>query len=170
MCYQLTHGTLPWKGANEQQLKMNVQNMRVIYDYNLVSADLIKFISQCLDKNPNTRMSIADMMGGPWMQSVKSVMDNLYMPLPRDYFRYNSPNICYKNNLNPAISHTPVQVLGQRNMNMMPSFGSTMTPKSLNNNLSTPTMLPHLSSIPSLQIGETNENINYLNRAPSLKS
>lgn len=59
MCYQLTHGTLPWKGVNEQQLKMNIQNTRVTFDYNLVSLDLIKFMTQCLDKNPSTRISIA---------------------------------------------------------------------------------------------------------------
>lgn len=71
MCYQLTHGTLPWRGSSEQQLKLNIQNTKACFDYNLISLDLIKFINSCFDKNPNTRISIAEMMNHPWMQNVK---------------------------------------------------------------------------------------------------
>lgn len=154
ICYQLTHGVLPWKGVNEQQLKMNIQNMRVIFDYNLISSDLIKFINQCFDKNPNTRISINEMMNHPWMQNVKPIMNNLYIPPFRQPYKYLSPCLGYKNVQTNFVNQTPVQVLGSRNMNLMPSFNNTMTPKSLNNNLSVPSMFP--PSIPSLQIVQTN--------------
>jgi serine/threonine protein kinase len=59
MCYQLTHGTLPWKGATEHQLKQSIQNDRVNFDGNLVSTEFVKFVSLCLEKNPNNRISVA---------------------------------------------------------------------------------------------------------------
>lgn len=58
MLYQLTHGYLPWKGLNEQELKNNIQNSKVVYDMGIVSMDFVMFVERCLDKNMNSRIGI----------------------------------------------------------------------------------------------------------------
>lgn len=106
MCYQLTHGTLPWKGYSEQELKINIQNTKVCFDYNLISGDLIKFISQCLDKNPNSRMSIAEMFGQNWMlKNIAPLLDKAPINTHENHkmnINLNSINI---NSLNQSITN-----------------------------------------------------------------
>jgi serine/threonine protein kinase len=108
MCYQLTHGSLPWKGTNEQQLKLSIQNDQVNFDYNLVSGDFIKFVEQCLDKNPSNRISVAEMSGHPWMQKIGHSVTNTSFTLNR----YFAGDICTKINLkhnNSMVNQTPMQ-------------------------------------------------------------
>lgn len=73
MLYQLTHGYLPWKGLNEQELKNNIQNSKVVYDMGIVSMDFVMFVERCLDKNMNSRIGITEMAGLAWMRKVVHV-------------------------------------------------------------------------------------------------
>lgn len=72
MCYQLVHGKFPWKAnqADKQAIMNEVLNSTITFDSGWLSVDCIKFINQCLDRNPNTRISVKDMMNHPWMKNV----------------------------------------------------------------------------------------------------
>ena len=85
---------------------MNIQNNRVHFDYNLISLDLIKFISQCLDKNPNTRISVAEMMSHPWMQKVIPYMISVTLTPQKLFSGEVSPKFYLKHN-NNSIRQTP---------------------------------------------------------------
>ena len=37
ICYQLTHGKMPWKGINETELKSNIQLKPHVFEANLLS-------------------------------------------------------------------------------------------------------------------------------------
>jgi serine/threonine protein kinase len=60
MLYQLAHGYLPWKsnGSDKNMFKAEIQTIVFTYDSSWLSVDCIKFISRCLDKDPNTRIGI----------------------------------------------------------------------------------------------------------------
>lgn len=151
MCYQLTHGTFPWRGQDERELKLNIQNTRITYDYSLVSVELATFINQCLDKNPNTRIGIAEMMSNNWVRGAMG--ENSYRV---SYgISINGVSTHARNSGVLVVRNNQGNVLTDRNMNAINPLRSYTAPKSISlNHIPSVTMLP-LQAVPSLQLIDT---------------
>lgn len=108
-----------------------------MYDYSLISIDLGTFINRCLEKNPNFRIGVSEMMGNYWVSMTMMGANN-------GVGLFSDPRSAKGQFVNYGANEKM-----QKNISPMRSYTA---PKSVSlNHIPSITMLP-LQSVPFLQL------------------
>ena len=73
--YQLLSGRTPFESRNVKKIDYNIKRKKITFEnteqeyWNDISQDAKDFILKCLDRNQNTRPSIAELFKMPWIQN-----------------------------------------------------------------------------------------------------
>ena len=73
--YQLLSGRTPFESRNVKKIDYNITRKKITFEnteheyWNDISQDAKDFILKCLDRNQNTRPSIAELFKMPWIQN-----------------------------------------------------------------------------------------------------
>jgi serine/threonine protein kinase len=71
--YQLLSGKTPFESRNIKKIDYNIKRKKITFEntefefWNDISKDAKNFILKCLDRNQNTRPSIAELFKMPWI-------------------------------------------------------------------------------------------------------
>lgn len=100
--YAMLYGTVPFKANNMNDLHKLIMKAKYTLkdDISEESRDLLKNL---LERDPNVRYSVSDVMAHPWMQGIPDTMilfNDQEQQLIRDEFTYNSANRYNRNTKN----------------------------------------------------------------------
>ena len=73
--YQLLSGKMPFDGNNIKKINSNILNRDVKFpkkQWDTISDSAKDFIEQCLDKDQNTRPTVADLFGHEWILEMQT--------------------------------------------------------------------------------------------------
>lgn len=68
--YAMLHGELPFKGANNYEVIEAIKEGRFKVNKKItkeLSEECLDVISKCLDKNPQTRLTMEELLHHPWI-------------------------------------------------------------------------------------------------------